>query len=176
MQVKTLFLTAATVAVDFIVITDYPSAIATLNAQQQASYLSSILPGIRSELLQPATDTSYVAQATSVVPQLRDFVATAAVSVPPVVTATDDFQIYTTVPSWYSQLPSGVRALYDQVGQRVESFLDENQPTLVPNGTISASATPTSSLNSSATSNVTIPATTPSGSSPPESTGKAARM
>jgi hypothetical protein len=93
------------------------------------------------------------------------------VSIPSVATAIDAFEIYTTVPEWYSQLPRGVRSLYDEVGKSVEDFLKENAPTPVANGTSGIA-----SASASATGNVTVPAITPSGSAPAESTGKAGRV
>jgi hypothetical protein len=55
-------------------------------------------------------------------------------SIPPVVTALDDFEIYTTVPAWYSDLPSGVRSFYDDAAKRVESILDESFESAGPSG------------------------------------------
>ena len=104
MQIKhlALALTVAAAAAEFIVITDHPKALETLSPQQvrhavlfllllskfvtntiskAQSYLSSILPGIRSELLSLARDTSYIARATSVLPQLSEFAATATVRI-----------------------------------------------------------------------------------------------
>ncbi|KAH7081027.1 hypothetical protein FB567DRAFT_606465 [Paraphoma chrysanthemicola] len=178
MHVRNLVLTAATAAADFIVITKYPTGLSTLDSQQQASYLASVLPNLQSQFLSLATDTSYLARATSVVPQMREFVETATVSIPPVVTATDDIQIFTTVPAWYSQLPSGVRALYDEVGSKIEDALNDVQPTGAVNASQSVSVTPSlsSSVSRSATGNVTLPVASPTGSQPPESTGGAGRV
>ncbi|KAH7066773.1 hypothetical protein BKA63DRAFT_127505 [Paraphoma chrysanthemicola] len=180
MHIRNLVFTAATAAAEFIVITKYPSGLSTLDAQQQASYLASVLPNVQSQLLNLATDTSYLARATSVVPQLREFVETATVSIPPVVTATDDIQIFTTVPPWYSELPSGVRALYDEVGSRVEDVLNDAQPTGAANASQSLSVIPSASGSpsgsSSATGNVTLPVASPTGSQPPESTGGVGRV
>jgi hypothetical protein len=93
------------------------------------------------------------------------------VSIPPVVTALDQFTVYTTVPSWYSALPSGVKSFYDDAAHRVESFLNIHVP---ENATASASGT----------GNVTTPVITPSGSTPitpsseapPENTGAAGKV
>jgi hypothetical protein len=48
--------------------------------KQAQSWISENLLGIRSEFLQMTTDTSYLAAATSVIPELYQFVATASVS------------------------------------------------------------------------------------------------
>ncbi|KAH3953983.1 hypothetical protein HBH70_114710 [Parastagonospora nodorum] len=162
---------SAGAAADFIVITEYPQALQTLSPEQSEQWISSNLPALQNEFLQIATDTSYLAQATSVIPELRNFVATASVSIPPVVTAVDQFTIYTTVPSWYSELPSGVKSFYDDAADRVESFLNARVP---ENATASASGT----------GNVTTPVITPSGSTPitpsgeapPENTGAAGKV
>jgi hypothetical protein len=101
------------------------------------------------------------------------------------VTATDDFTIFTAVPTWYSELPSGVRSFYDDAAKYVENFLQVAVPSDAPIS--SASAVSSRALlpsnvpaNSSAivspTVNVTTPAITPSGSTPPESTGKAGKI
>jgi hypothetical protein len=87
------------VAADFLVITEYPDALQTMSpeqvtikltilmppstltaCEQAQSWISENLPGVRSEFLQIATDTSYIAAATSVIPELYQFVATASVS------------------------------------------------------------------------------------------------
>lgn len=86
-------------------------------------------------------------------------------SIPPVITALDRLEIYTTVPPWYSQLPSGVRSLYDEVGKSIESFLN-NIPVPTPAGNVSVSATP------SLTGTVTVPvASTSTGPPVVEATG-----
>jgi hypothetical protein len=60
-------------------------------------------------------------------------------SIPPAVTALDQFTIFTTVPSWYTDLPSGVKSFYDNAAGVVERFLVQTV-TVSTNGT---SATPT---------------------------------
>jgi hypothetical protein len=50
------------------------------NTPQSEQWISSIFPALQNEFLQIATDTSYLAQATSVIPELKNFVATASVS------------------------------------------------------------------------------------------------
>ena len=100
MQIKHLALAlSAQAAAEFIVIIDYPKALETLSPQQVRHtrvillLLSKFvtkhnlkgtilpLPGIRSELLSLARDTSYIARATSVLPQLQEFAATATVRI-----------------------------------------------------------------------------------------------
>jgi len=103
MQIKHLALTVTAAAAEFIVITDYPKALETLNPQQvrhtvlfllllsklvtKHNLKRTILPllhpprHIRSELLSLARDTSYIARATSVLPQLSEFAATATVRI-----------------------------------------------------------------------------------------------
>lgn len=89
------------------------------------------------------------------------------VSLPAHVTDLSSLSIYTTVPAWYSELPSGVRSLYDDVAQRVESFLAENVPA---NATASPSPTP------AANSTVPVVGTgSPTVSTPPENTGGAGK-
>jgi hypothetical protein len=103
MHVKNTILTAtaalsAGVAADFLVITDYPQALQTLSPEQVhthifsivlliqkltypqgEAWLSSNLPALQSEFVSLATDPSYLAQATAVIPALREFAATATV-------------------------------------------------------------------------------------------------
>jgi hypothetical protein len=108
------------------------------------------------------------------------------VSIPAVVTAIDGFTIFTAVPTWYSELPSGVRSFYDDAAKRVENFLELAVPSEASTSSSSSAVSsgalisPTAPANSSAsvspTGNVTIPAITPSGSTPPESTGKAGKV
>jgi hypothetical protein len=102
-------------------------------------------------------------------------------SIPAVVTAIDDFTIFTAVPTWYSELPSGVRSFYDDAAKRVENLLEQVAPSDAPISSGSAALLPSnvpanSSAIASPTGNVTTPAITPSGSTPPESTGKAGKV
>jgi hypothetical protein len=103
------------------------------------------------------------------------------VSIPPVVTALDGFEIYTTVPPWYTQLPSGVRSFYDDAAQRVESLLEKN---VLSNATASPTMTPTASSSGRETPTTTtrvvtsVGGPTPSGpgEAPPEETGRAGKV
>lgn len=96
---------------------------------------------------------------------------TTQVSLPPHVTALDQFEIYTTVPSWYAGLPSGVRALYDEVGSRVEGLLPEATPV---NASASVSVSPSASVSANATTSL-MPSTVTS-TALPENTGSAGRV
>lgn len=100
------------------------------------------------------------------------------VSVPAVVTALDDFTIYTSPPAWYTQLPSGVRSFYDDAAKRVESYVSANAPSNVSaNATSSvvpsASHSSTASASSSASVSVSGSASGSGSAAPPESTGAA---
>ena len=55
---------------------------------------------------------------------LASFAATATqYSIPSGVTALDGLETFTTLPSWYSALPSEVKSYYDREGKVVESIL-----------------------------------------------------
>jgi len=56
---------------------------------------------------------------------LNNFIATASVSVPAQVTELGKFERFTTTPSWYSALPSELRAYYDGNNKRVQSAINE---------------------------------------------------
>jgi hypothetical protein len=166
----------------------YSPACGLTHEPQAQSYISSLLPALRSEFLSLATDTSYIARATSVLPELLRFGATATVnthilppschhdaytrhqiSLPAAATDLGAFELYTTVPPWYSALPSGVRSLYDDVGKSVEGFLKANEANatsarVTSTATVSATAT----LSGGAGTPVVTPSTVMSTTSLPE--------
>jgi hypothetical protein len=77
------------------------------------------------------------------------------VSIPPAVTALDAFEIYTTVPPWYTQLPSGVRSL-------------------TPTARSSGRETPTTTTR--VVTSVGGPTPSGPGEAPPEETGRAGKV
>jgi hypothetical protein len=42
------------------------------------------------------------------------------------VTALDKFEIFTTMPEWYTELPGGLRRFYDDVAESVERVLEKS--------------------------------------------------
>ncbi|KAH7406847.1 hypothetical protein DE146DRAFT_753394 [Phaeosphaeria sp. MPI-PUGE-AT-0046c] len=181
MHVKsTLFTAAAALSAgavaDFLVVTNYPQALQTLSPEQADAWISSNLPSIQAEFASLATDASYLNAAASVIPALRGFAATATVSVPAVVTALDDFTIYTSPPAWYTQLPTGVRAFYDDAAKRVESYVNANLPSNVPansTGSVLSSASHTATASSSASGSASGSVSGSGSAALPESTGAA---
>lgn len=55
--------------------------------------------------------------------ELENFVATATYDIPPVVTDKYSAKYYTTVPEWYSALPSDVKTFNDEVVSLERSIL-----------------------------------------------------
>lgn len=55
--------------------------------------------------------------------ELQSFAATATYSIPAAVTALTGLETFTTVPEWYSALPSDVKSYYDRNNQVVESII-----------------------------------------------------
>lgn len=76
---------------------------------------------------------SALSQAESAHTALASFVATASYSIPSDVTALDALETFSTVPDWYSALPSDVRSYYDANNARVQSLV--NEAILGPNAT-----------------------------------------
>ena len=54
---------------------------------------------------------------------LRSFVATASYDIPAKVTELGSIETYTTIPEWYSALPSDVKSYHDKNNKKVESLL-----------------------------------------------------
>ena len=68
---------------------------------------------------------SALSQAASAHTALASFVATASYSIPSEVTALGALETFTTVPDWYSALPSDVKSYYDANNARVQSLVNE---------------------------------------------------
>jgi hypothetical protein len=54
---------------------------------------------------------------------LRSFAATASYDIPAKVTEIGSFETFTTVPEWYSALPSDIKSYHDKNNKMVESVL-----------------------------------------------------
>lgn len=68
---------------------------------------------------------SGISKAASVHTALASFVATASYSIPSEVTKLGALETFTTVPAWYSALPSDVKSYYDANNARVQSLVDQ---------------------------------------------------
>jgi hypothetical protein len=64
-----------------------------------------------------------VSEKAKIQKELASFVATASYSIPSGVTALDGLETFTSVPNWYSALPSDVKSYYDKNNKVVESIL-----------------------------------------------------
>lgn len=54
---------------------------------------------------------------------LRSFASTATYNIPAKVTEVGSLETFTTVPEWYSALPSDVKSYYDKSNKQVESVI-----------------------------------------------------
>lgn len=94
--------------------------------------------------LTASADASLVSEKAKIQKELASFAATATYSIPAGVTALTGLETFTTVPQWYSALPSDVKSYYDKNNKVVESIIAQaagvNQT-----GTASGAATATGS-------------------------------
>lgn len=70
-----------------------------------------------------AANASAVSEKAKIQKELASFAATASYSIPSGVTALTGLETFTTVPDWYSALPSDVKSYYDRNNKVVESIL-----------------------------------------------------
>lgn len=131
MQLKNLaLLTAAlstTATAEFVIITNIPTPTAIPDLSNLRSYISSLENFVTSKIgdLTKSLSPSQVSQANSARTALANFVATATYDIPKEVTQLSALETYTTIPSWYSALPSDVKSYYDQNNARVQSLVNE---------------------------------------------------
>jgi hypothetical protein len=85
-----------------------------------------------------AANPSFISEKAKIQKELVSFVATASYSIPSEVTALAGFETFTTVPAWYSALPSDVKSYYDKNNALVQSVLNQ---AVLGNATQSGSAT-----------------------------------
>jgi hypothetical protein len=69
--------------------------------------------------------TSWFDEITSVAGDVEDFVATATVSIPEIVTATDVTTTITAVPEWYTAMPEEFRKVEESLGTVIASISSE---------------------------------------------------
>lgn len=144
MQFKNLALLAlsGTAIADFVIITHLPTPTNLADLTNIASYASSLENYVESHLA-TLTASSLLAAASSAHAGLASFAATASYSIPAEVTAVSALETFTTVPAWYSALPSDVKSYYDKYNAEVQSVLDDAAG--------GANATSTSGTSGSAT-------------------------
>jgi hypothetical protein len=146
MQLKSTLIVAALsacAAADFVIVTARPTPTnlndllnvcifihpgrPTLNnptkPRQLPSYIASLGAEVTQALASAAANPSAVSEAAKMNSALRSFAATASYSIPAKVTEIGSFETYTTVPEWYSALPSDVKSYHDKNNQKVESLL-----------------------------------------------------
>lgn len=89
------------------------------------SYASSLAGYVTQELASftAAANPSAVSEKAKIQKELASFAATASYSIPSGVTALTGLETFTTVPDWYSALPSDVKSYYDKNNKVVESIL-----------------------------------------------------
>ncbi|KAJ4991826.1 hypothetical protein SVAN01_02676 [Stagonosporopsis vannaccii] len=137
---------ASTTAADFVVVTAVPTPTDLSQLLNIGSYISSLANYVTEELasITASADASLVSEKAKMQQELASFAATATYSIPAAVTALTGLETFTTVPEWYSALPSDVKSYYDRNNQVVESIIlraaGVNQT-----GTASGSATATGS-------------------------------
>ena len=132
---------AATTTADFVVVTAFPTPTDlsqllnvrcslhlhqfSSNPLQINSYVSSLAGYVTQELASftAAANPSAISEKASIQKELASFAATASYSIPAGVTALSGLETLTTVPDWYSALPSDVKSYYDKNNKVVESIL-----------------------------------------------------
>ncbi|KAJ8116131.1 hypothetical protein OPT61_g2380 [Boeremia exigua] len=116
---------AATAAADFVVVTDVPKPTDLSQLLNLNSYISSLANYVTEELasLTASANPSLISEKSKVQAELASFAATATYSIPSGVTALAGIETFTTVPEWYSALPSDVKSYYDRNNKVVESIL-----------------------------------------------------
>lgn len=107
-----------------------------------------------SALASATANPSVISEKAKIQKELASFAATASYSIPSEVTALTDIATFTTVPDWYSALPSDVKSYYDKENKVVESIIFQ---------AAGVNQTATASGSASATQSGTGAATTPTG-------------
>ncbi|KAF1844189.1 uncharacterized protein K460DRAFT_289806 [Cucurbitaria berberidis CBS 394.84] len=128
MQFKNLALIAAalsTAAAEFVIITDVPTPTRLSDLTNLKSYISSLQNFVTSKVAAESIGPSAISAAASAHLALVSFAATASYSIPSDVTKVGGLQTFTTVPDWYSALPSNVKSYYDANNARVQSIVNE---------------------------------------------------
>lgn len=117
---------AATTAADFVVVTALPTPTNLGVLLNFASYTSSLAAYVTAELASftAAASPAALSEKAKIQKALASFAATATqYSIPSGVTALNGLETFTTLPTWYSALPSEVKSYYDKEGKVVESIL-----------------------------------------------------
>ncbi|KAH6644674.1 hypothetical protein C7974DRAFT_25912 [Boeremia exigua] len=141
---------AATTAADFVVITALPTPTDLSQLLNIKSYVSSLANYVTEELasITASANPSLISEKAKIQSELASFAATASYSIPSGVTALDGLETFTTVPEWYSALPSDIKSYYDRNNKVVESILFEAAG-------VNQTATATGSAGASGTSSGT---------------------
>ncbi|KAJ4325286.1 hypothetical protein N0V94_000810 [Neodidymelliopsis sp. IMI 364377] len=124
MHIKSTLIAAALAAsatADFVVVTAFPTPTDLSVILQLDSYISSLADYVTKAIA--TADPSLIAQKAKVQKELASFAATATYSIPSDVTALANIATFTTIPAWYSALPSDVKSYYDKENAIVESIL-----------------------------------------------------
>ncbi|KAF2124747.1 hypothetical protein P153DRAFT_126401 [Dothidotthia symphoricarpi CBS 119687] len=132
MYIKNLALLTAALsagaAADFVVITTTPTPTNLAVLANLSSWVSSIESYVTSNLysLTASVAPSAASHAASMQSKFVEFAATASYSIPAAVTQMSGaYETFTTVPAWYSALPSDVKSYYDTNNKVVESLVLE---------------------------------------------------
>ncbi|KAH7389822.1 hypothetical protein BKA66DRAFT_568743 [Pyrenochaeta sp. MPI-SDFR-AT-0127] len=130
MQIKNILFAAAlstTAVADFVVITSIPTPTAIPDLSNLRSYINSLENFVTSKIgeLTASLGPSALSQAASAQTALASFVATASYDIPDEVTKIGGLETFTTVPTWYSALPSDLKSYYDANNARVQSLINE---------------------------------------------------
>ncbi|KZM20366.1 uncharacterized protein EKO05_0006924 [Ascochyta rabiei] len=115
----------ATTAADFVVVTAIPTPTDLSQLLNLKSYASSLAGYVTAELASftAGANPSAISEKAKIQKELASFAATASYSIPSGVTALTGLETFTTVPDWYSALPSDVKSYYDKNNAIVESIL-----------------------------------------------------
>jgi hypothetical protein len=141
MQLKSaLIVTAlsACAAADFVVVTARPTPTNLNDLLNLPSYIASLGSEVTQALASVTANPSAISEAAKMNAALRSFAATASYDIPAKVTEIGSFETFTTVPEWYSALPSDIKSYHDKNNKMVESVL-----------LAAAGGTPTSSTSGS---------------------------
>jgi len=147
MQFKNIALLAtaltAGVSADFVVISvPTPSSINLGILQNPASYINSLQDYVTRNLASLTADASAVSRAASAKTALESFVKTATVSVPTGITGLGSLETFTSVPAWYSALPSDLKSYYDSKNSQIQNLVNQAVLGTAASGPSGASAAP----------------------------------
>lgn len=116
----------------------------TTPSHQPQSFASSVKNFVTANIASATASApaSALSRAASAQSALVAFAKTASVSIPSAVTEVKGLETFTSVPAWYSALPSDVKSYYDENNSKVQALVNQAiLGTAAPSGSAQPSAT-----------------------------------